>query len=209
LFGSLSAITSNVQSAHIHNDPNLQQANLIPDTDTTTPTSTIMSIPNNVQWPFVPTDNSPIFFNPEPGTQNPPAYIGPWVYADRQTRKRRHSETYSVEDIPPRAKSHQNLSTYASYLTEQAHLARKVRVTLSLLVNQNSQRFRISDIGDHIIGYLALPWHCLQRWRHKWFAAESRGERICRHVKEKDRMGLRRIRDVNRFFGRVERFMEE
>jgi hypothetical protein len=220
LFGSLSTITNNLQSAQTYNDSNLQQANLILDTDTTPSPTINMPTPNNSQWPFMPTDARPLFSNPEPGSEKPPAYTGHWIYADQQARKRRHSETSSINYIPLQPTSSQKQTTYASYLAEQAHLARKVRVTPSLLVNQNSQRFCISDIGDHIVDwaaerlkpaarYLALPCHYLQCWRHQWLALESRGARICRHINEKDRAGLRRIRNVNRFLERVERVLEE
>jgi hypothetical protein len=214
LFGSLSAITSNLQSEQIYNDPNLQQANLIPDTDTTTPILTKMSIPNNAQWPFVPTDGRPMFLNPEPGTQQTPAYTG------RQARKRRHSETSSSNDQPPESAFPQNHSTYASYLAEQAHLARKVRVTPSLLVDQKSQRFRISDIGDHIVEWageslysaawcVALPWNYLQSLRHLKLALSSEEWRVCRHISEKERTMLSQLRNLGRIIERLEIFMEE
>jgi hypothetical protein len=214
LFGSLSAITSNLQSEQIYNDPNLQQANPIPDTDTTTPILPKMSIPNDAQWPFVPTDGRPIFFNPEPGTQQTPAYTG------RQARKRRHSETSSSNNQPPDPAFPQNHSTYASYLAEQTHLARKVRVTPSLLVNQNSQRFRISDIRDHIVEWarerlkpaawcVALPLNYLQSLRRLKLALNRKEERFCQHISEKERTKLSQLRNVGRILERLEKIMEE
>jgi hypothetical protein len=165
-----------------------------------------MSESKNVQWPFVPTDARPLFFNPEPNSQKAPVFTEPWTYADRQTRKRRHSEVNSRTDEPPHPTFPQNYSTYASYLAEQSHLARKVCVTPYLLVNQNSHRFRVSDIGDHIVDwaverlkpaakYLALPWHCLIDVRHERLARKDGGERRCWHINKEER--------------RVERFMEK
>jgi hypothetical protein len=179
-----------------------------------------MSESNNVQWPFVPTDARPLFFNPEPNSQKAPVYTEPWTYADHQTRKRRHSEVNSRTNKPPHPTFPQNHSTYASYLAEQSHLARKVRVTPYLLVNQNSQRFRVSDIGDHVVDwaverlkpaakYLALPWHYLIDVRHERLARKDGGEARCRHINEQERMKLRGFKNVDMFIERVEEFMEE
>jgi hypothetical protein len=146
-------------------------------------------------------------------------YTEPWTYADHQTRKRRHSEVNSRTDEPPHPTFPQNNSTYASYLAEQSHLARKVRVTPYLLVNQNSQRVRVSDIGDHIVdwaverlkpaaNYLARPWHCLIDVRHERLARECRGEKLCRHLGEEERVNSTKMRNVDKFIERVEKFIE-
>jgi hypothetical protein len=172
----------------------------------------------NVQWPFVPADAPPLFFNPEPNSRKAPVYTEPWIYADHRTRKRRHSEVNSSIDEPPQPTLPQNHTTYASYLTEQSHLARKVRVTPYLLLNQNLQRFRVSDIGDHIVDWaverlkpaakcLALPWHCLIDVRHERLARKDRGERRCWHINEQERLELRSFRNVDMFIERVERSM--
>jgi hypothetical protein len=179
-----------------------------------------MSESKNIQWPFVPTDARPLFFNPEPNSQKAPVYTEPWTYTDHQTRKRRHSEVNSRTDEPPHPTFPQNHSTYASYLAEQSHLARKVRVTPYLLVNQNSQRSRVSEIGDHIVDwalerlkpaakYLALPWQCLIDVRHERLARKDEGEARCRHINERERVELRTFRNVVMFIERVEGLMKE
>jgi hypothetical protein len=87
-------------------------------------------------------------------------------------------------------------------------------------VNQNSQRFRVSDIGDHIVDwaverlkpaarYFALPWNCLLDVRHERLARKDGGERRCRHINERERVELRGFRNVDMFFEHVEKFMEE
>jgi hypothetical protein len=179
-----------------------------------------MSESKNVQWPFVPADARPLFFKPEPNSQKAPVYTEPWIYADHRTRKRRHREVNSSIDEPPQPTLPQNHTTYASYLAEQSHLARKVRVTPYLLVNQNSQRFRVLDIGDHIVDwaverlkpaakYIALPWHCLIDVRHERLARKDGGERRCRHIDEQERMKLRGFKNVDMLIERMEEFMEE
>jgi hypothetical protein len=143
----------------------------------------------------------------------------PWIYADRQTRKHRRSEVNSSNDELPKPNFSQNHTTYASYLAEQSHLARKVCVTPYLLVNQTSQRFHVSDIGDQIVDwaverlkpaarYFALPWNCLLDVRHERLARKDRGERPCRHIDEQKWEVLTNSRNVDMFIERVEEFMQ-
>jgi hypothetical protein len=104
-----------------------------------------MSISNSsIQWPHVLGDKRP-FFSPDLALQPPTPWAGPWGQTDTNSRKRRHDEDEQAAappQIEPEAVFKHPHLTYASYLAEQSHLARKVRVTPALLANQNSQHFR-------------------------------------------------------------------
>jgi hypothetical protein len=169
-----------------------------------------------------------MFYKPHPNTQKPPTRSEPWVYVDRQTRKRRRSEPYNGDHKAPEPEpfeSSQQHSTYAAYLTSQAqaHLVRKVRITSTLLVNRNSQHFRISDMGDPIVdwtserlkplaSYLALPWNCLEFliWiKHITLALQSREEMLCRHINEPERVAVRWERNLAALREENGLFMEE
>jgi hypothetical protein len=158
------------------------------------------------QWPYLPTDSRPLFYKPHSNTQKPPVRK-PRVYADRQARKRRRSEANSGDNKasgPESSESFQQYFTNASYLASQTHLARKVRITPALLVNQNLQRFRISDIGDPIVDwaserlrslapYLGLPWHYLQylnQLKPIILVLQGREEKITLHTSDRKRVGL-------------------
>jgi hypothetical protein len=183
-----------------------------------------MSTFSNAQWPFVPTETRPLFFLPRPDTQKAPAWSEPWVYADRQARKRRRSEVDRSDKKTPKPDSSQpdqQRATYASYLASQAHLSHKVRIAPTLLVSQILRHFRVSDKGDHIVAwasqrltpiawYLALPWNylqCLIQVRHQRLAQESEEEEYCQHVDKENRVGVRVVRSLDKLLKSFAKFM--
>ncbi|KAH5586714.1 hypothetical protein HBI24_078600 [Parastagonospora nodorum] len=158
---------------------------------------------SSIQWPHVPGDKRP-FFGPDLVLQAPTPWADPWEQTDTNSRKRRRDEdeqaanSPQIEPEPEPVFKHPHL-TYASYLAEQCHLARKVRVTPILLANQNSQHFRISEIGNHFPSRLSENLHWLWEeyvvgrvhWRRaKDTVTTEKGTRHCKHIDAAQRVKL-------------------
>ncbi|KAH5026021.1 hypothetical protein HBI82_124360 [Parastagonospora nodorum] len=156
---------------------------------------------SSIQWPHVPGDKRP-FFGPDLVLQPPTPWADPWEQNDTNSRKRRRDEDEQAI-TPPQIEpepvfKHPHL-TYASYLAEQSQLARKIRVTPTLLANQNSQHFRISEIGDHFTLWLSenLRWLWEEyvvrgvHWRRaKDTVSTKGGAGHCKHIDAAQRVKL-------------------
>ncbi|KAH3964513.1 hypothetical protein HBI25_187650 [Parastagonospora nodorum] len=156
---------------------------------------------SSIQWPHVPGDKRP-FFGPDLVLQAPTPWADPWEQTDTNSRKRRRDEDEQAATPPqiePEPLFKHPHFTYASYLAEQSHLARKVRVTPALLASQNSQHFRISETGDHFTSWLSENLYWLWEeyvvrgvhWRRARETVSSKEvARHCKHVDAAQRVKL-------------------
>jgi hypothetical protein len=105
-----------------------------------------------MKGPLIPSERRTLFLQPSTSELKPKPLTGPSEYTDSESRKR-HCSRGEVVYMPPSPTSRHPRVNNTSYSAGQAHLAHKVRVTPILLANQNSARFRVSEIGDPMVNW--------------------------------------------------------